>query len=1031
VSETKTTSTVQYYRTMSPRPGSDDLELELECDQQMQQLQQQHLPQHQNMNKNPEYGYWASAPPSPLQARREISYDSCVSDESPTTEASTRSSGTSSSHSAMPAANVAENEDEREHYRRQYQYQNQIQYYPEEVDGADNSDNDDDDNVVLWDRPSWTLSSILPWQWCIPGGADSRSPADGGANGNVTPSNSITDLNQMNSHPSHQQQLHQLQLQQQMQHRQQQQMQQHQQHQQQQHQQQHQQYYFQQQQQQQYALYPSYPHPAAAQFQHQQHQLQQHHMFVQQQQQQQLHGGLGREEILAHDHGDDASWSSRSGSSISLSGSESISIGSSFSSSSDSEPSMAEDRGEWNASTPTRILNLPPVPAWQQQWTTPSKNQHQHQPQASWNSGTTSSTPPPPPPPLLSNPSLVNNNEDNGILSQPIQNPSSPILTKPRLARRSNTTCGGATSSSSCNHGSQLSMSMHVPASPKTPTTMTTTTTTTSSPASSLGRPPLLARRGVSAPGALRMSTITTCNSGTGSSSPQQQAPLTPSPAPPPSPLQHQRSPLQHHHPNLNYSNHSNSNHSNSNHSNSKPPRSTSKTGNNVTTPDVAVVSPMANTQSSNTPTRPRLGSRDLSTGSLHRRQSGGSFEFHTNGPSPIVTALARNISSGSNTPDFPTTIEYRAATLYDNDPSPLPVMSPSLVRGTSWSSNWTEEPEVNHKNDDNHDMDDLWISEDEEYEHGAVVSDSESHVHQTAGEIERKRSLGYISPAEGDSSSSSASLSSSSEEDGQEKDKQEPQQPEHQLQQVAPPNDWMLQWAQQGTTTAATPFTTVESPAMIIDDDIPTQEEDITVDTGPVYLPAPNKDESTANSKVILSAWVAISADESLLIKLAASDGRPTLVRSDLALLELTCDSLILRRGANQDVTVVPLSNDCQVGAREISSRAGKCVVISKSSNTVCTILPVSLPQQFFAATGYELVETDRFDRLQSCMFTPFVVETPTPLSKSKPAAASRTATCDLMWGQEYCVRHYAPNEQHDMARHLQFAIDSAIRMS
>jgi hypothetical protein len=156
-------------------------------------------------------------------------------------------------------------------------------------------------------------------------------------------------------------------------------------------------------------------------------------------------------------------------------------------------------------------------------------------------------------------------------------------------------------------------------------------------------------------------------------------------------------------------------------------------------------------------------------------------------------------------------------------------------------------------------------------------------------------------------------------------------------------------------------------------------------------------------------------------------------LVRSDLALLELTCDSLILRRGTNQAVTVIPLSTDCQVWGREISSRAGKCVVISKSSSskTVCSILPVSLPRQFFTAAGDDLVEEGRFDRLQSCMFTPFVVEATTALI-SKPAAPRRTATSDLEWGQqEYCVRHYAPDEQHDMARHLQFAIDAAIRMA
>jgi hypothetical protein len=54
----------------------------------------------------------------------------------------------------------------------------------------------------------------------------------------------------------------------------------------------------------------------------------------------------------------------------------------------------------------------------------------------------------------------------------------------------------------------------------------------------------------------------------------------------------------------------------------------------------------------------------------------------------------------------------------------------------------------------------------------------------------------------------------------------------------------------------------------MVVEEDIPTQEvEETTVDAGAVYLDShqyhKTQDESAAN-KVILSAWAAVSADNS-----------------------------------------------------------------------------------------------------------------------------------------------------------------------
>jgi hypothetical protein len=139
------------------------------------------------------------------------------------------------------------------------------------------------------------------------------------------------------------------------------------------------------------------------------------------------------------------------------------------------------------------------------------------------------------------------------------------------------------------------------------------------------------------------------------------------------------------------------------------------------------------------------------------------------------------------------------------------------------------------------------------------------------------------------------------------------------------------------------------------------------------------------------------------ILIKLALQTSHLGSIRSSPI---GTDDSLILRRGTNQAITVVPLSNDCQVSAR--ATVRVRCVVLSKSST----------PSPFcrYRSNFSPLRETswsrpDRFDRLQSCMFTPFVVGLLTPLSKSN-APASRTATCDLMWDRYYC--RPARSEQH-----------------
>jgi hypothetical protein len=65
--------------------------------------------------------------------------------------------------------------------------------------------------------------------------------------------------------------------------------------------------------------------------------------------------------------------------------------------------------------------------------------------------------------------------------------------------------------------------------------------------------------------------------------------------------------------------------------------------------------------------------------------------------------------------------------------------------------------------------------------------------------------------------------------------------------------------------------------------------------------------------------------------------------------------------------------------------NRAGQGVLCFPSpQHHLCTILPVSTAAIFRRYGRRVVVETDRFDRLQSCMFTPLCrVDTP-PLSKS-----------------------------------------------
>ena len=475
------------------------------------------------------------------------------------------------------------------------------------------------------------------------------------------------------------------------------------------------------------------------------------------------------------------------------------------------------------------------------------------------------------------------------------------------------------------------------------PSTVARSTTVASSPKRTMGKPPLLSRRGVSAPGYLA----------------------------------HKQSPLQTLHK-------TNPNHANTKSPSliNKPPRRSSSKNppSNAATQSPTVPPPLLN--------RPRTNTTD-SASSMHRRRT-GSFAFSVSSLSAIMGRAAVAPVDKNSRADFPATIEY------NQQPAAVARMS-SLSSTTSnkisppWSPSSWEEPAD--------DAESLLLSSDDDEE---TLGDSNGTIDQ---------SLDCITPAEGEESDLGRRKEAKTE--------------HHETQPKQQPNDWMLAWAQQGCTTDTTdttPTGTIPDAADAAAGSVVAQPErkNSTIASSPLYMPVYNSNHAATNSNVILSGWAAVSTDDSLLDRLENSNDRPVMDRSDLALVELTSEGLVMKRGGLV-VERIALTADYQVWPREECIRAGKCIVLCKHGKIVCTILPVSLPRQLFTASGDDLVDARKFAAKRSCLFTPF---------KATPAVARRTATSDLQWGQqEYCVRHYAPDEQHDTARHLQFAIDSVIR--
>lgn len=250
----------------------------------------------------------------------------------------------------------------------------------------------------------------------------------------------------------------------------------------------------------------------------------------------------------------------------------------------------------------------------------------------------------------------------------------------------------------------------------------------------------------------------------------------------------------------------------------------------------------------------------------------------------------------------------------------------------------------------------------------------------------ERQRESGYISPSEDELS------------------------PKTVISGPPPPESWMLNWAEQKNSQLS---------------ELSSLPEPVTksAHNGPVYLPHNDALDSVESSSILVSGWAAISLSDSLRTKLATAERRPSLDRSEIQYFQLCRQSdkthCLKIHGDDEYLQTIQLSPSCQVISQEVCSRSGKLVLVQDAwtRRVLCSILPVSLPPHFFTNDG-SLVPQRHFSMLASTAFTPFYNGT-----------YGSANTQDMEWGEDLCLRKYAPDEQHDAATHVLFALDAAIR--
>jgi hypothetical protein len=220
--------------------------------------------------------------------------------------------------------------------------------------------------------------------------------------------------------------------------------------------------------------------------------------------------------------------------------------------------------------------------------------------------------------------------------------------------------------------------------------------------------------------------------------------------------------------------------------------------------------------------------------------------------------------------------------------------------------------------------------------------------------------------------------------------------------------DNWMHMWANNAPTKGS---------AVVPD---PVIEKGSVNDQQPVYMPSSKEMDVKESGRLLISGWAAVSVSDYLRTQLALADGKPQLKRGDIAYIQLWNEDgeHMLKIYQEKYVKKIVLKPYMQVLSQEVCSRAGRCVILQDSytREVLCVILPVSLPDCFFHEQG--LVKAPFFSLLAPAMFTPFYNATLGSISS-------------LEWGQEYCQRRYAPDEQHDAAMHILFCLDGALRQS
>lgn len=221
-------------------------------------------------------------------------------------------------------------------------------------------------------------------------------------------------------------------------------------------------------------------------------------------------------------------------------------------------------------------------------------------------------------------------------------------------------------------------------------------------------------------------------------------------------------------------------------------------------------------------------------------------------------------------------------------------------------------------------------------------------------------------------------------------------------------PDAWMLEWVKQGEADEE------DLPPV---PGLPSRQE--TKAAGPVYEVRNGALDAQVEGKVVASGWLAYSCSDVLVTKLQIANGSPVVQRPDVGYVQLVLHetgrySLRIRSDVVSKIKTIHLTSDCTVENRDVCHRSGRCIVVKDREETLCALLPVSLPSYFFKDD--RLVDAKHFSLLAPAVVTPFHNDTVSDLSTDS-------------WGPEYVARRFAPSEQHDAALHWFFSLDLAVR--